>query len=71
MSNFKLQRGWEELLLANARLIAAGPDLVAVVRKLVAAHKSAGDCVAFSEAVDEFIEEARSALSRATGEETA
>jgi hypothetical protein len=56
---------WPELL-ANARLMAASPELYEVVGKLLEAHKVAGDVVTFSECVDEFIEEARHAFAKAT-----
>jgi hypothetical protein len=53
--------------LPNARLIAAAPDLKAVVQQLVNAHAKSESATKFAEWCDEFIEEARAAIAKATG----
>lgn len=54
---------------ANARLIAAAPDLHSIVKKLLDARNKAADVVAFSDMVDEFIDAAATAIARAEGRE--
>jgi len=49
---------------ANARLIAASPDLYAVARKLRDARNKASDVLAFCEMVDDFIEEVDAAIAK-------
>lgn len=55
--------------LPDSHLIVAAPELLEVVQKLIDASNENAGVVAFSCAVDEFIEQARGVLAKAKGEQ--
>ena len=56
--------------MADARLIAAAPDLLTALQAIVAVEASSDGDVKFREALYITLREARAAIARATGEPT-